>query len=133
LPTGWTAALGLVPDVAILPHYDSFPEVLLAAVSLAAPRGTAVIGIDKETAAVGVGGTWQVRGRGRVTVWSGRHRSRYRAGEAFRLGRPATAGEGTGDEPGVAAWPGAAAVVRPMEDGSLDELGGVPAGEDADR
>ncbi len=87
-PVGWTAALGLVPDVAVLPHYDAFPEALLAAVALAAPRGAAVLGIDEETAAVGIDGTWQVGGRGRVTVWSGRRRVRHRDGETFRLTGP---------------------------------------------
>lgn len=89
-PVGWNAALGLVAGTAVLPHYDAFPEALLAAVALAAPRGTLVLGIDEETAAVVVGDAWQVRGRGRVTVWQGRHRARYRDGDLFRLpARPA--------------------------------------------
>ncbi len=56
----------------------------------------------RETAAVGIDGAWQVRGRGRVTVWSGRHRTRYREGEVFRLPGPASAqGRDPGrDEPG---------------------------------
>jgi cyanophycinase len=99
LPIGWTAALGLVPDAAVLPHYDAFPEALLAAVALASPRGAAVLGIDEETAALGIDGAWQVRGRGRVTVWSGRHRVRYRDGEAFRL--PGAAGA---DEEDLTGW-----------------------------
>jgi cyanophycinase len=85
LPVGWTDALGLVPGAAVLPHYDRFPEALLATVVLAAPGGTIVLGIDEETAAVGFDGTWQVRGRGRVTVWRGRHRTRYRDGDTFRI------------------------------------------------
>jgi cyanophycinase len=105
LPVGWTAALGFVPDTAVLPHYDAFPEPLLAAVALAAPRSTTVLGIDEETAAIGIDGAWQVRGRGRVTVWLGRHRVRYRDGEVFRLPGPSggedrAAGE---PEPGDAA------------------------------
>jgi len=84
-PLGWRDALALVPSSAVLPHYDAFPEPLAAAVVLAAPRGTAVLGIDEGTAALGRGGSWQVRGRGRVTVWHGRHRTRHRAGESFDL------------------------------------------------
>jgi cyanophycinase len=87
-PIGWRDALGLVPGVAVLPHYDAFPEVLAAAVALATPRGTTVLGIDEDTAAVGIGGAWQVRGRGRVTVWRGRARTRHRDGEVFRIGEP---------------------------------------------
>lgn len=84
-PTGWRDALGFVEGAAVLPHYDAFPEPLAAAIALASPRGTAVLGIDEGTAAIGRDGTWQVRGRGRVTVWRGRGRTRYRAGESFRL------------------------------------------------
>jgi hypothetical protein len=43
------------------------------------------MGIDEETAAVGRDGAWQVHGRARVTVWRGRRRERFRAGEVFRL------------------------------------------------
>ena len=84
-PTGWRDALGFVEGAAVLPHYDAFPEPLAAVIALAAPRGTAVLGIDEETAAIVRDGSWQVRGRGRVTVWRGRGRSRHRAGESFRL------------------------------------------------
>ena len=54
-------------------------------VALLPPRAGAVVGIDEETALVGRDGVWQVQGRGRVTVWRGRHRTRYRDGEVVRL------------------------------------------------
>ena len=85
LPIGWRDAFGLVEGAAVLPHYDAFPEPLAALVALASPRGTSVLGIDEETAAIGRDGSWQVRGRGRVTVWRGRSRTRHRDGESFRL------------------------------------------------
>jgi cyanophycinase len=84
-PIGWRDALGFVEGAAVLPHYDAFPEPLAAVVALAAPRGTAVLGIDEDTAAIGRDGTWQVRGRGRVTVWRGRAHTRHHAGASFRL------------------------------------------------
>ncbi len=84
-PVRWPAGLGLVDNVAVLPHYDAFPEPLSAAFTLQAPRGGVVLGIDEDTAVVGRSGAWQVFGRGRVTVWRGRHRERFRKGEAFRL------------------------------------------------
>ncbi|HYN48513.1 MAG TPA: Type 1 glutamine amidotransferase-like domain-containing protein [Candidatus Nanopelagicales bacterium] len=87
-PTGWRDALGFVEGAAVLPHYDAFPEPLAAVVALAAPRGTAVLGIDEETAAIVRDGTWRVCGRGRVTVWRGRARTRHRLGESFRLDGP---------------------------------------------
>jgi cyanophycinase-like exopeptidase len=43
------------------------------------------LGVDEETAAVGRDGSWQVQGNGRVTVWRGRHRERFRSGDAFRI------------------------------------------------
>ena len=94
-PAGWRDALGFVEGVAVLPHYDALPEPLAALIALAPRRRAVVLGIDEETAAIGRDGTWQVRGRGRVTVWRGRSRVRHRDGETFRL---ATGLEGLSDE-----------------------------------
>ena len=85
LPIGWRDGLALVPGTIVIPHYDAFPEPLSAAIALAAPADTLVLGIDEETALVGRGVAWQVQGRGRVTVWRGRHRERLRADDVLRL------------------------------------------------
>jgi cyanophycinase len=84
-PLSWQEGLGLVNGASVLPHYDAFPEPLAALVVLQAPRGSAVLGIDEETAVVGRDGSWQVHGRSRVTVWRGRRRERFHAGDVFRL------------------------------------------------
>lgn len=84
-PLRWGTGLGLVAGVAVLPHYDAWPEPVTALMALQAPRHVAVLGIDEDTAAVGHDGAWQVHGRGRVTVWRGRHRERFRRGEVFRI------------------------------------------------
>jgi cyanophycinase-like exopeptidase len=84
-PLRWRNGLGVVANAAVLPHYDAWPEPLSALMALQAPRGASVIGIDELTAVVGRDGAWQVHGRGRVTVWRGRHRERFRAGDVFRL------------------------------------------------
>ena len=84
-PLRWRRSLGFLPGVAVIPHYDAWPEPLSALVALQAPRGSTVIGIDEDTAVVGRDGAFQVHGRARVTVWRGRHRERFRAGEAFRV------------------------------------------------
>jgi cyanophycinase len=84
-PLRWRRGLGIVAGLAVIPHYDAWPEPLCALLALQAPRGSTVIGIDEDTAVVGRDGSWQVHGRSRVTIWRGRHRDRYRAGEAFRL------------------------------------------------
>lgn len=84
-PLRWPVGLALVDGIAVLPHYDAWPEPLSALVALQAPRGVVLLGIDEDTAVVGRNGAWQVHGAGRVTLWHGRHRERYRRGEAFRL------------------------------------------------
>lgn len=84
-PFGVRPALGIVPGIAVFPHYDARPEVLNLLFILRVPRGTVVLGIDRETAIVGDGRNWQVQGSGRVTIWRGRRRTRLRDGEVFRL------------------------------------------------
>jgi cyanophycinase-like exopeptidase len=81
----WDRGLGLVPGIAVLPHYDRVPEPVAALLALQAPRGCLVVGLDEDTAMVGRNGAWQVYGRARVTVWRGRRRWRYRAGDVFRF------------------------------------------------
>jgi len=81
----WQDGLGFAPGASVVPHYDAWPEALSAFIALQAPRGSVVLGIDEETAAVGRDGAWQVHGRSRVTVWRGHRRERYRAGEVFRI------------------------------------------------
>ncbi len=85
LPMRYEAALGVVPGAAAFPHYDRMPEAIVALMMIPAPRGTVILGIDEGTAAVGRDGAWQVHGRGRVTVWRGRHRERLRDGDVFRI------------------------------------------------
>jgi cyanophycinase len=80
-PLRWRAGLGFVQGASVIPHYDAWPEPMSALIALQAPRGSLVLGIDEETALIGRDGTWQVHGRARVTVWHGRRRDRYRAGE----------------------------------------------------
>jgi cyanophycinase len=83
-PMRWQPALGMVDRVVVLPHYDAVPEAFSACIALQAPRGSVPFGIDEHTAVVGRDGAWQVYGAGRVTVWRGRRRERFRRGEAFR-------------------------------------------------
>jgi cyanophycinase len=83
-PLRWRHGLGFASGLSVVPHYDAWPEPLSALIALQAPRGSVVLGIDEETAVVGRDGSWQVHGRARVTVWRGRRRERFRAGEVFR-------------------------------------------------
>jgi cyanophycinase len=84
-PLRWRRGFGFAAGLSVVPHYDAWPEPLSALIALQAPRGSVVMGIDEETAAVGRDGAWQVHGLARVTVWRGRRRERFRAGEVFRL------------------------------------------------
>ncbi len=84
-PLRWRDGLGLAPGASVIPHYDAFPEPVSAIIVLQTPGGLATLGVDDETAAVGRDGSWQVHGRGRVTVWHGRTRERFRRGDVFRL------------------------------------------------
>lgn len=84
-PLRWGAGLGVAPGLSVVPHYDAWPEPLSALIALQAPRGSVVLGIDEQTAVVGHDGGWQVHGAARVTVWRGRRRERFRAGEVFRV------------------------------------------------
>jgi cyanophycinase len=83
-PLRWRDGLGIVPRVTVIPHYDAWPEALSALIVLQAPRDLTIFGIDEETAAIGQNDAWQVQGRGRVTVWHGRNRERFRRGDVFR-------------------------------------------------
>jgi cyanophycinase len=84
-PLRWRDGLGIAPNLTVIPHYDAWPEAMSAFLVLQGPRGLPVLGIDEETAAIGRDGAWQVQGRGRVTVWHGRNRERFRGGDVFRL------------------------------------------------
>jgi cyanophycinase-like exopeptidase len=77
--------MGFVPSIVVMPHYDAIPETLIAPLAMAAPEGAFVVGIDEDTALVGRDGTWQVQGRGRVTVWRGTRRERHRTGSRLTL------------------------------------------------
>lgn len=69
-------ALGLVPGVAVLPHYERFGKRWTDAEIVDAPSGLRVLGLDEKTAAAWDGLRWTALGAGAVTV----------AGRSFRGG-----------------------------------------------
>ena len=81
----WRASFALLPDAIVVPHYDEFPEVMVSLIFGRRPQGTYLIGVDRNTALVGLDHTWQVLGAGRVTVRRGRDAKRYTAGQAVSL------------------------------------------------
>lgn len=82
-------ALGLLPNVAVVPHFEEFGEGWLP--SLRPPRtGTVLLGLDTRTAAVWrprIG--WRASGAGRMLVLGGGERQERRdGGRPTGIGRP---------------------------------------------
>jgi cyanophycinase len=72
-------ALGLVPNVAVIPHLSTFGERWIPSALEAAPDGAILLGIDERTAAVWVDGSWRVEGDGTVAVITRTDRHTYRS------------------------------------------------------
>lgn len=82
-------ALGLVPGVAVAPHFETFGHRWVEP-ALADPPADAVtlVGIDERSAAVWDGKKWSARGPGAVTVVTQSGRSIHRSGEPLSLPVP---------------------------------------------
>jgi cyanophycinase len=75
-------ALGLVPRVAVLPHFETFGHRWVESAERAAPRSDVVLlGVDERTAALHVDGAWRALGDGGVTVIAGGDGGRFASGE----------------------------------------------------
>jgi cyanophycinase len=75
-------ALGLVPGVAVLPHFETFGRRWVESAERAAPRSDVVLlGVGERTAALHVDGAWRALGDGCVTVIAGGERRRFASGE----------------------------------------------------
>jgi len=72
-------ALGLVPDTAVLPHYDTFGHRWIESARRELP-GTTLLGIDERSAAVWTEGEWLAAGPGAVTVIRDSEMSRFTSG-----------------------------------------------------
>jgi cyanophycinase len=75
-PPQWPAALGLLPHIAVMPHFDRAAQFMgeesFRALIAAAPTGVTLLGVDEDTAllhlpAVG----WRVLGRQTVSIFDG--------------------------------------------------------------
>jgi cyanophycinase len=75
-------ALGLVPGVAVLPHFETFGHRWVQSAERAAPRSDVILlGVGERTAALHVDGDWRALGDGDVTVIAGGQRRRFASGE----------------------------------------------------
>jgi cyanophycinase len=77
-------ALSLVPGIAIIPHFDELPSLMVGTVTRARHKST-IVGIDGTTALVGSDHQWTVYGRGSVTVFTKNGKQRYIEGEIVPL------------------------------------------------
>jgi cyanophycinase len=84
-----TDALGVVPDTALLPHFDTFGHRWIESAQLALP-GTTLLGVDEQSAAVWKDNKWQACGPGAVTVIKGKKVQTFASGrEVTGLRSPA--------------------------------------------
>ena len=73
-----TGALGLVPETAVLPHFDTFGHKWIESAQRELP-GTTLLGIDERSAAVWRAGRWSAAGPGAVTVIEGGETRSFRS------------------------------------------------------
>jgi cyanophycinase-like exopeptidase len=82
-PPSWMPALGVVPEVAVLPHFDRFASRwgldTIRRLADEAPDGLTVLGIDEDTALIRLRPDEPWRAAGRQTV------SVFRAGQPVRV------------------------------------------------
>ena len=65
----WGTGLGLLPDVAVVPHFDLVRRMTLDSITRAArhaPDGVRVVGVDEDTALVHDAAGWRTEGVGRA-------------------------------------------------------------------
>ena len=74
--------LGVIPRIAVIPHFDTFGAGWVESILVGLPREDAVlVGIDERSAALWQDGLWRAYGPGGVTVFSGGAHTRFASGE----------------------------------------------------
>jgi cyanophycinase len=83
---GWSAGLGILPDVWIIPHFDALdrdrPSVRDYFLSRVPETGWQ-LGIDEQTAVVKIGDSWRVFGEGTAFLGHASSAQRFGSGESF--------------------------------------------------
>jgi cyanophycinase len=70
----FTLGLGLLPQVALIPHHNTWSEEKAKRTITLAPKGLPIVAIDERTALIrGTDGTWRVDGVGTVVVFVDGH------------------------------------------------------------
>lgn len=78
-------ALGIVPGIAVIPHFDELPSFFAENAIKAAAGKLTVVGVERATALVGSRDGWTVRGTGGVTVFDKKSKVRYTEGQTVPL------------------------------------------------
>ncbi len=84
-------ALGIVPGICVIPHFDRIEHYRPGALSAVRERrktGVVLVGIDELTAAVCIDGEWRVSGKGAVLVVTDVGEATCRAGDRLPLALP---------------------------------------------
>jgi cyanophycinase len=82
-------ALGLVPGVAVAPHFETFGHRWVEPALAEPPTEQVIIlGIDERSAAVWDGQRWTARGPGKVTLVTRGHRTAHSSGDRLALPIP---------------------------------------------
>ncbi len=77
----WQPALGLVPGIGVLPHYDRFGGARTTPLVAVAPPGLTIFGIDEDTVILTVNGASRVLGARSVTILQGDAATIFGTGE----------------------------------------------------
>ncbi len=82
-------ALGLVPRVAVAPHFETFGHHWVDSVLAEPPaEDVMIVGIDERSAALWDGRAWTARGPGSVTIVTSRDRGVHQPGTRLQLPAP---------------------------------------------
>jgi cyanophycinase-like exopeptidase len=83
----WTAALGLLPGICALPHFEEWGQDALPRLKESSTKwGLTLLGINGATGCIGWGRDWEVRGPGVVTVIQRGASEVFRTGDHIVLG-----------------------------------------------
>ncbi len=76
--------LGLVPGAIFAPHFNGFGRQWVATLRAALPQAL-LLGVDEKVSIIGQANSWQVFGRGWITIYRQDGPAKYQGGQVFKL------------------------------------------------